>query len=978
MLCCAACLAQQYPFVYYTPRDGLVNSRVRGIKQDSRGRMYFITYGGLSVYNGAAFKNYSQQDGLANTLVNDVLEISPDSFLVATNAPALNTLVRGKILNYITSDNFCPVINRFLKSNDGDVYFLTDDGLFVLTGNKFTRLPLIDTQGVEIGYNLNDVTEWGHFLLIIPWSVSQKEKLIVYDKKKRIVVGTITDKLIRSTAITPKGELWVSSIDGIELLDEATLQKGTLLLKPLSEDESFKRWKNAYLYIDYHGDTWIYYHNEVLFVPDSGKIQMLTAHQGLKTNNLSDIFLDREGNTWMASDGNGIVKMPGNNIQISGELIHGIGNHITAIHHVSDTTWLFNITDNSFYRIHNNQLTVFPLGLTSTNVSNIYIDCEVLYYTTDHEIFRIGNKDQTTYYRRPVQILQEELSDVGEISMGVIDSNGVILQGVGRKDDTFYLVAIHNGKVLMREKLSFKIDQLALYQDAYLWVATRDNQLKAYSLHPESLSKYLQLRYDYSDKIQGIEPRSLTVDTTGNVWIGTRNNGIYRLQMEDNISEPLLQITTQHGLTDNFLLYLHCDTDNNIWAGSWTGLDKIILKNSEILIENITKNKNLFLGISRIASVENDKIWALTSTGDVIMISPSLANSMTPIPSLFITSMVVNDSVYDESETSFSHDLNNLTISVAAPSFIDEKSTRYSYWLEGSSKTQWSEPSNHALFNFINLSPGSYQLHIKAEFSGHLYPDQQLNYAFTILPPYWLTWWFLTLASLLVLGLLGLIVRYYYARKLEKQTAFLERKRAIEKERTRIATDMHDDLGAGLSRIKFLSDTIGIKKQQQLPIEEEIANIGHYAHDMIDKMGEIVWALNEKNDSLSDLLSYTRAYSVEYLAENGLHGIIEKIPQPGNITVSGEFRRNMFLSVKETLHNIIKHAKANEVKIRFVVTDRLTISIQDDGIGFDPQNTRLLGNGLINIKQRMFDISGEVQITNNHGTRIILTAPLPS
>src|SRR6266513_3484421 len=98
----------------------------------------------------------------------------------------------------------------------------------------------------------------------------------------------------------------------------------------------------------------------------------------------------------------------------------------------------------------------------------------------------------------------------------------------------------------------------------------------------------------------------------------------------------------------------------------------------------------------------------------------------------------------------------------------------------------------------------------------------------------------------------------------------LEKKQAVEKERTRIATDMHDDLGAGLSQIKFLSETIGMRRQKHLPIEEEIDSIRTFSHEMIDKMGEIVWALNEKNDTLSDLLSYTRSYAVEYLVQNGL------------------------------------------------------------------------------------------------------------
>src|SRR5215510_2540208 len=90
-------LAQQYPFVQYTPNEGLVNSRVRSIKQDSRGRMYFITFGGLSVYDGARFTNYRREDGLANEVVNDIAEAGPDSMFIATNVNKINTLVHGHI-----------------------------------------------------------------------------------------------------------------------------------------------------------------------------------------------------------------------------------------------------------------------------------------------------------------------------------------------------------------------------------------------------------------------------------------------------------------------------------------------------------------------------------------------------------------------------------------------------------------------------------------------------------------------------------------------------------------------------------------------------------------------------------------------------------------------------------------------------------------------------------------------------------------
>jgi signal transduction histidine kinase len=214
-------------------------------------------------------------------------------------------------------------------------------------------------------------------------------------------------------------------------------------------------------------------------------------------------------------------------------------------------------------------------------------------------------------------------------------------------------------------------------------------------------------------------------------------------------------------------------------------------------------------------------------------------------------------------------------------------------------------------------------------------------------------------------------------RSLKKQEE-LERKTAIEKERTRIATDMHDDLGAGLSRIKFLSETIGIKKQQSLPVEEEIGSIRSYSHEMIDKMGEIVWALNEKNDSLSDLLSYTRSYAVEYLSQHGLDCLVTIPDELPLIRVSGEFRRNVYLVVKEALHNIVKHSQAKTVAIKVITSPTLQVSIHDNGIGLDSTLKRPFSNGLMNMKKRISDIGGQLDVHNDSGTTVRFSVPLPS
>jgi hypothetical protein len=254
------------------------------------------------------------------------------------------------------------------------------------------------------------------------------------------------------------------------------------------------------------------------------------------------------------------------------------------------------------------------------------------------------------------------------------------------------------------------------------------------------------------------------------------------------------------------------------------------------------------------------------------------------------------DTLEKAGTTEFSHRQSNISFYFAAPSVLDEKQILYSYWLQGSNNQRWSDPSDNSSVSFAELNPGNYTLNIKAIFPAGRYPEQILSYSFSVTPPWWQTWWFNTGIGIFGIGILITAIHLYYRGKLERQKTILEKQQAIEKERTRIATDMHDDLGAGLSRIKFLSETIGIKKQKQEPIEDEVSSIRNYSHDMIDKMGEIVWALNEKNDSLIDLLGYTRAYAVEYLTQNGIRVTVQTTEEFPPTFVTGEFRRNIYLA----------------------------------------------------------------------------------
>src|SRR5438045_1110941 len=126
------CLSQQYAFVNYTPREGLVNNRARFVFQDSKGKLYIATYGGLSVYDGSRFVNYTANNGLSVNLVNGIVEMGEDSIWIIPNDNKIHCLVRGKLKNFTTADNFIPLINQLIKCSDGFYYAIADEGLFRL------------------------------------------------------------------------------------------------------------------------------------------------------------------------------------------------------------------------------------------------------------------------------------------------------------------------------------------------------------------------------------------------------------------------------------------------------------------------------------------------------------------------------------------------------------------------------------------------------------------------------------------------------------------------------------------------------------------------------------------------------------------------------------------------------------------------------------------------------------------------------
>ncbi len=213
---------------------------------------------------------------------------------------------------------------------------------------------------------------------------------------------------------------------------------------------------------------------------------------------------------------------------------------------------------------------------------------------------------------------------------------------------------------------------------------------------------------------------------------------------------------------------------------------------------------------------------------------------------------------------------------------------------------------------------------------------------------------------------------------LREKQLIIEKQESIQTERNRIASEMHDDLGSGLTTIRYLSDRALTKAAS----EEERAQIGRIAaqsNALIGNMSEIIWALNMRFDSLDSLLAYLRRYAAEFLEEHQIALAWQLIELSAAHPLSGEIRRNIHLTVKEALNNIVKHSKATKVEFSFNEEDTFfVLKIADNGIGFNQNADLSEGNGIHNMQSRMKSIQGTLTIESKpSGTELILRFPLP-
>jgi signal transduction histidine kinase len=980
---CAASIAQQYPFVHYTPKDGLVNSRVKKAYQDSKGRLYFLTYGGLSVFDGTRFRNYTTNDGLVSNVVNDILEVGDDSLLIATNGKAnINVLVKGKLDILTTTGVKNLVVNRFYRHDDGKIYLTSDDGLFILENKHVRALDVsLLTKVSRLAHNLSDITGVGNYLVLTTNEMNSRIGLFLYDiLHNRICDTSLLDKAVLLVGKGQRNQVWISTEHKLSMLDANQLAKGNLSTLRPSRNYALLR-EGMVVNVSFNENAmWAVYGDENLMgkeirrIDETGLVLTFPLPEPAKTPGLRHVLIDKENTMWLSNDGEGVFKIVSSSLLIF-EKPFDATIRIDRAFCSNNVAWF-----NCYLGLSSsNKLFKTSQGRTEVFYSASALS-PIIFYADDKKI--LGHNFSTIYQANIVPHIQKikfrpiittPRTDPFLMNMLVDPGGNLVLQQnsalrVWKKNKIVFELPIDDQNT---------IEGLCVDRENLLWVVKRYHGIDVFRFQPDNISNYLQLVAHFSENQITGSPRCFVIDTTGLLWIGTRDNGVSAYMREKDRLKRVYHFDIGEGLTDNFVTSLACDSMNNLIVGTQTGLDRIVFNPEKSWrIENLSKSSNFFAFIIQTWADANHG-YALTNSGALLQFFPPLETRTVNTPQLLLEEMKVNAQTVAVTRQTFSFKENNISFFVAAPSFIDEKQVVFSYLLEGSGNTHWSDTSSiNSTINLTSLGAGKYLLKVRAFFPSTSYHPIALSLPFEITPPWWQTLWMKLIEGLLIVGLLVIGIRFYYRRKLEKQKIELEKQQLIEKERTRIATDMHDDLGSGLSRIKFLSQSILNKKISDEMIKTELEKITTYSDEMSEKMGEIVWALNEKNDTLADLIAYTRSYAVEYLTN---HNIVCEAQTPSQLPatfITGEMRRDIFLSVKECLHNIVKHAGATKVRFSIVLDGAMAIVIHDNGKGIDWEHRRAFSNGIENISRRMKEINGEARFLNDCGTKVSLTVPL--
>ena len=509
--------------------------------------------------------------------------------------------------------------------------------------------------------------------------------------------------------------------------------------------------------------------------------------------------------------------------------------------------------------------------------------------------------------------------------------------------------------------------------------------------------------------VEGRAPsiRSLHATPDGAVWVGYAGYGLGRW-----FHGQWVRLTSAQGLGEDYISQIVADGAGRLWFGGNRGIFQATLADLNAAAQGTGYVHSISYGRgeglpalaatydSTPASVRrrDGRVVIATRLG-LAVIHPAVLGREAVPPPVIVERVTVDDRIvalYDSRFPLWNHpgevppDLKSpgwngrlrpghrkVEFEFTALTYAAPENVHFRYRLEGFDDA-WVEAGSRRVASYPRLPPGRYRFCVTAGTAAGVWNEAGAGLAMVVQPFVWQTWWFRLSAGVAFTLLVGAVVRWVSFRRLRDRLRQLEQQAALQRERARIAKDIHDDVGASLTQIALLCDLAQQEPEASQALNGALSRIAATARQAVRALDEIVWAVNPRNDSLAQMIDYAGQFALDYLRLAGIRCRLD-LPEPTpHRAMASDVRHNCFLVVKEALHNIVKHARATEVWLRArVAAEGLHLEIEDNGVGFQPAGQREGADGLRNMVQRMTEVGGQCEIDSRPGagTRVRLFVP---
>ncbi len=976
------------PVRIYTTADGLVGNTIDDIVTDSHGFLWFCTREGLSRFDGYQFRNFGIAEGVP-AAVHDLLETAAGDYWIATSKglarfdPA-SPKPRFKI--YLSRDVKARLVFALAADPAGGIWAGTQGGLYhVDRASGDWQLRPVDIGMPSRVWEDTFVTS---LLVDRSGALWAGTRIGLYrrfpDGRSEHTQGGLSQPVVTTLLQDHQGRIWAGTRRGLCRISADRALSGRPLEQACSASRELAGETIESLFESSDGALWIATQTgAAVYRVRNGResFERFTARNGLPGSGaISTIGEDRAGNLWMGAQGAIRLAKGGfriytqqdgldsDNIRSILETVEGQLCVTTMSRGVNARP--VNCNDGSkFHPMRPN----VPRSIGDWGWSRGRLTFQARsgewWVSTGSGVFRFAPLSTAAGLARAqpeaiyaagesVYAIFEDGSGAIWISTQIPASNGAVrANGLARWDPaTGVLERYPPG-----DPISGQVLATAFAQDraGNVWIG----------LNSSALLRYREGRFQTINLSCGIWVSALFVDHQGRLWAAT-DQGVNKID-EPAAAQPRMEaFTVADGLSSNGVASITEDPLGRIYLGTGHGVD-CVYPGAPPRIRHYTSADGLSRGEVLAAFCDRHGVlWFGTREG-LSRLEPEPERPQSP-PPVLISGLRVRGAPFPISSLGevslsgieLSADRNQLGLDFVDLAFGAGGALRYQYRLEGAGQN-WSPDTDQRTVNYANLGPGSYRWQVRAVTADGI-PSQPATVAFTILAPLWQRWWVQLLLLLAACAVLYSLYRYRMARLLE-----------VERLRTRIATDLHDDIGSSLSQIALLSE-VARRRPDVEEREAPLADIANLSRELIDSMSDIVWAIDPEQDRLGDLTHRMRRFASDLFSHNGSRVRLDLPGEDQNPQIGTDLRRQVFLIFKESLHNAARHSGCTEVDLKLRLADGwLELAIADNGRGFDVGHSSR-GHGLSSMRRRCEQLGAGLVVDSGpgRGTTVRLRAPL--